>query len=105
MGLHFLFINLIAQGILLFNFGFAIANKKGVMTSSKKKTNTTNVRVRRETILDLAFGGGATGSDDEDDDEEYYSKSLFVTTGGNDMYDSGSSKDKQSAKNPFKMGS
>jgi hypothetical protein len=35
--------------------------------------------------LDIALGGG-TGSDDEDD-EEYYGKTLFVSTGGNDMMD------------------
>jgi hypothetical protein len=46
--------------------------------------------------LDLALGGG-TGSDDEDD-EEYYGKTLFVTTGGNDMVDEAKSS------NPFKMG-
>ena len=47
--------------------------------------------------MDLALGGG-TGSDDEDD-EEYYGKTLFVTTGGNDMVDEAKSS------NPFKMGS
>ncbi len=49
--------------------------------------------------MDLALGGG-TGSDDEDeDDEEYYGKTLFVTTGGNDMMDQAKTS------NPFKMGS
>jgi len=47
--------------------------------------------------LDLAIGGG-TGSDDEEDDEEYYGKTLFVSTGGNDMMD------QAKASNPFKMG-
>ena len=102
-GLHFFFINLISQGILLFNFGFAIANKKtSVITSSKGKNKTSTEikeKKRRETFLDLALGGG-TGSDDEDeDDEQYYGKTLFVTTGGNDMMDQAKTS------NPFKMGS
>jgi len=99
-GLHFFFINLISQGILLFNFGFAIANKKtSVITSSKRKDKTSTEikeRKRRETFLDLALGGG-TGSDEEDD-EEYYGKTLFVSTGGNDMMD------QVKTSNPFKMG-
>ena len=86
----------------MFNFGFAIANKKSsVITTSKRKNKTsTEIKIdhreRRETFLDLALGGG-TGSDDEDD-EEYYGKSLFVTTGGNDMMDEAKTN------NPFKMG-
>lgn len=94
-GMHFFFINFISQGILLFNFGFAIANKKtSVISSSRRKNKPTHDIVaskqRRETFLGLALGGGG-GSDDEDDDEEYYSKTLFVTTGGNnsDMIDEG----------------
>jgi hypothetical protein len=42
------------------------------MSSTKKKINpskATMTRKRRETFIDLAFGGGGTGSDDEEDDE------------------------------------
>ena len=46
--------------------------------------------------MDLALGGG-TGSDEEDV-EEYYGKTLFVTTGFNDMMD------EETSSNPFKIG-
>ena len=46
--------------------------------------------------MDLALGGGTDS--DEEDDEEYYGKTLFVTTGVNDMMD------KETSSNPFKIG-
>jgi hypothetical protein len=101
---RFFFINILAQGTLLFNFGFAIANKKNVMSSSegRNRKNTTNLvkknKQRRETLLDFALGGGSGElSDDEDDNEEYYRPTLFVSTGGNDA-------DDVVPANPFKMG-
>ena len=46
--------------------------------------------------MDLALGGG-TGSDEEDD-EKYYGKTLFVTTGVNNLMD------EETSSNPFKIG-
>lgn len=94
-GLHFFFINFISQGILLFNFGFALANKKRVMNTDRKHTKNLMKRSRRETFLRFAVGDGNSDDDDEqlDEDENYYS-GFKISTGGQDSL---------APQNPFKM--
>ena len=78
----FMFANFISQGALLFNFGFALSNKKRVISKRKFTTNLVKKTKRRDTFLSN-FG---IGDDDSDEDEDNSWKS-----------------DEQSM-NPFKMG-
>lgn len=95
-GLHFFFINFISQGILLFNFGFALSNKKRVMNTNRKQTTNLMKRTRRETFLRMAVGNGNSDDDDDDvEDEENYYSGFKMSTGGQDH--------SLAAQNPFKM--
>ena len=77
-----MFGNFISQGALLINFGFALSNKKRVISKREFTTNLVKKTKRRDTFLSN-FG---IGDDDSDEDEDNSWKS-----------------DEQSM-NPFKMG-
>ena len=100
MGLHFFFINFLSQGILLFNFGFALSSKKRVMNTDRKNTKNLVKRSRRETYMRIAVGSGLSDDeedDDIDDDETYYT-GFRISTGGQEQRPSAAPH------NPFKMG-
>lgn len=100
LGLHFFFINFISQGILLFNFGFALSNKKRIMNTDRKGSKNLVKRSRRETYLRIAAGRGGSDDEDEDDidDDEVYYSGFRVSTGGEDQ------KTVIAPQNPFKIG-
>ena len=82
---------------MLFNFGFALSNKKRVMNTDRKQTKNLMKRSRRETFLRIAVGNGNSDDDDDDldEDENYYS-GFKMSTGGQD--------NSLAPQNPFKMG-
>ena len=95
--LHFFFINFISQGILLFNFGFALSNSKRVMNSNRKMTKNLVKRSRKDTFLALAVGNGNSDDEDEDEEDEEFYGGFQMSTGGQDNLV------KVAPNNPFKM--
>lgn len=100
-GAHFFFINFIQMSVLLFNFGFALSNKKSVMSSEGGSVTGRNSNLlqknRRDTFLNFAIGDG---SDDEDEDQ--YVVTTHQSSGGEDNH----SHSKLKMNNhPFRIGS
>jgi hypothetical protein len=99
MGLHFFFINFLSQGILLFNFGFALSSKKRVMNTDMKNKKNLVKRSRRETYMRIAVGSGLSDDEEDDvDDDEIYYTGYRISTGGPEQ------KPSSAPHNPFKMG-
>lgn len=61
-----MFGNFISQGALLINFGFALSNKKRVISKREFTTNLVKKTKRRDTFLSN-FGIGDDSDEDEDD--------------------------------------
>ena len=80
---------------MLFNFGFALSNKKRVMNTDRKHTTNLIKRSRRETFLRIAVGNENSDDDDDVDEDENYYSGFKMSTGGQDQ--------RLAPQNPFKM--